>query len=297
MLVLFLLIATFVSIPAVAITEEEVQAQVDSVGREVVTGNVFIWFLCAIGFLKVAQKVDSYMASLGINVGHTGGSMLAEAMIAARGIGAAVKAVGGGSFSRVSHRGGNSASSNSTGNSFISSSLGSSIGHGVQNGAVKYATGQKSGGLPGVLYQHSLNKGGDFSNQVVSRVAQGSLNTDGVIKGGNASKALSNYMGYGSSPEAPKFKDIEIGGGRIGGTEISREHPEGVGFGMYNADQYMQPKGDFETVKTADGSKWYKQYAENTVQKTPRKNEMGEIAYDEKIVRRVPEPPKRKDRI
>ena len=37
---------------AFAITEEEVQAQVDAVGREAVTGNIFVWFLCAIGFLK-----------------------------------------------------------------------------------------------------------------------------------------------------------------------------------------------------------------------------------------------------
>lgn len=39
--------------------------------------------------LKVSQKIDSFMSSLGINVGHTGGSMLAEAMIAMRGIGVA----------------------------------------------------------------------------------------------------------------------------------------------------------------------------------------------------------------
>ena len=68
-----------------AVTEEEVQAQVDAVGKEAVSGNVLIWFMCAIGFLKVSQKIDSFMASLGVNVGHTGGSMLAEAMIAARG--------------------------------------------------------------------------------------------------------------------------------------------------------------------------------------------------------------------
>ena len=70
-----------------AISESDVQAQVDALGKEAVSGNVFIWFLCAIGFLKVGQKIDSFLSSLGVNVGHTGGSMLAEAMIAARGIG------------------------------------------------------------------------------------------------------------------------------------------------------------------------------------------------------------------
>ena len=64
-----------------AISESDVQAQVDAVGKEAVSGNVFIWFLCAIGFLKVGQKIDSFLSSLGVNVGHTGGSMLAAAMI------------------------------------------------------------------------------------------------------------------------------------------------------------------------------------------------------------------------
>ena len=80
---------SFTTIPAFALTESEVQNQVNAVGKEAVTGNVFVWFLCAIAFLKVSQKIDSFMSSLGINVGHTGGSMMAELLIAARGIGAA----------------------------------------------------------------------------------------------------------------------------------------------------------------------------------------------------------------
>ena len=70
-----------------AISESDVQSQVDAVGKEAVSGNVLIWFLCAVAFLKISQKIDSFMASLGVNVGHTGGSMLAEAMIATKGIG------------------------------------------------------------------------------------------------------------------------------------------------------------------------------------------------------------------
>lgn len=67
--------------PAFAVTVDEVQQQVDSVGKEAVSGNIFVWFLCAIAFLKASQKIDSFMSSLGINVGHTGGSMMAEAML------------------------------------------------------------------------------------------------------------------------------------------------------------------------------------------------------------------------
>lgn len=38
--------------PAFAISESEVQAQVDAVGKEAVSGNVLIWFLCAIAFFE-----------------------------------------------------------------------------------------------------------------------------------------------------------------------------------------------------------------------------------------------------
>ena len=79
------------AVPAMAaVTEADVQA----VGKETVAGNVLIWFLCAVAFLKVSQKIDSFMSSIGVNVGHTGGSMLAEAMVAARGISVATGATG-----------------------------------------------------------------------------------------------------------------------------------------------------------------------------------------------------------
>lgn len=81
------------SVTVFAVTESEVEA----VGKETAAGNVFIWFLCAIAFLKISQKIDSFLSSLGINVGHTGGSMMAELMIAARGL-TTVKSVTGGSF-------------------------------------------------------------------------------------------------------------------------------------------------------------------------------------------------------
>ena len=83
------------STSAFALTESEVQAAIDEHGADTVNGNIFVWFLCAIAFLKVSQKIDSFMASLGVNVGHTGGSMLAEAAIAARGIFTAKQFAGG----------------------------------------------------------------------------------------------------------------------------------------------------------------------------------------------------------
>lgn len=76
----------FCSFPVFAaeLTEAEVEQAVANQGKEAVTGNIFIWFLCAIAFLKVSQKIDSFMASLGINVGNTGGNMMAELLIAGK---------------------------------------------------------------------------------------------------------------------------------------------------------------------------------------------------------------------
>ena len=88
------------SVSALALTENEVQNEVSRIGREGVTGNIFVWFLCAVAFLKVSQKIDSFMSSLGINVGHTGGSMLAEVLITAKSIGSTFR---GGGKSAVSY--------------------------------------------------------------------------------------------------------------------------------------------------------------------------------------------------
>ena len=109
-IVLSVLVICALTIPAFALTESDVQSQVSASGKEGVAGNLFVWFLCAVAFLKISQKIDSFMQGLGINVGHTGGSMLAEAMLAARSIAAARGVAGRG-------RGGNAGRAGSTGGS------------------------------------------------------------------------------------------------------------------------------------------------------------------------------------
>lgn len=75
--------------PAFAIEESEVENAIAASSNEAVAGNIFLWFLCAVAFLKISQKIDSFLAGLGVNVGRTGGSMLTELLIAGRAIGAA----------------------------------------------------------------------------------------------------------------------------------------------------------------------------------------------------------------
>jgi len=302
MTVMFCLFST----QAFAITESEVQAQVDNAGREAVTGNLFIWFLCAIAFLKVSQKIDSFMSSLGINVGNTGGSMMAEAIIAARGI-SEVRGYATGNFrgGRSGSSGGSSsgASGSSSGSSggFMSGGLAGVVSRQFTNSAVKTATSTNagSGGIGGKVFMSSMSRGGDFANNVISTVAKGNINTIGTMTGSNAETALMSYMGYAgmTGDNIPSYTNVEIGGGRITGTETTAEHPNGIAFGMYSAEQYTSPKGEHTTVTSVDGSQWYKQYAVDSVEKTPYMAPDGTIAYNESLVKKLPDPPRRKDKV
>lgn len=296
-ILIIVLTVCLIPLPSFALTESDVQQKVESFGREAVTGNIFIWFLCAIAFLKVSQKIDSFMSSLGINVGHTGGSMLAEAMIALRGVGAVKNIAGhGGNTS-----GGASSSGASSSPGFMSGGLAGVVSRKFTNSAVKNATGDKTGGVSGAAFQASMSKGGSFANRVIGSIATGSSASAGTISGEKASDALMSYLGYtalGENAEnVPSFSGVEIGGGRITATERSDEHPEGIAIGMYHTDKYAAPEGDYSTVTAADGTTWYKQYAVDTVERTPYQAPDGSIAYHENIVKRLPKMPARKDKL
>ena len=386
---LVLVLAISFMMPTFAISESDVQAQVDSVGRETVTGNVLIWFLCAVGFLKAAQKIDSFMASLGVNVGHTGGSMIAEALIAARGVGSVAGAMGHSLGTAGGHRSGGSssirgaaasaggffkggligmakrratgeavrsatsstsavhahhaasntsavhsrqASSTAEKTAHVSSTASSartvsqethtSASQAMQHTAAssqtvthtnqtastsvhsqrQTASSFQGVGLGGAIFAKSLMKGGDFANDVISTVARGDLRSTGSITGDLATQSLKSYMGYtalgdGVAKEVPAYSNVEIGGGRITGMETVPGSSEGVVFGMYLADQYTEPRGDFTKVHSADGALWYKQYAQDTVERKPYNAPDGTVAYQESIIKRLPDPPRRKERL
>lgn len=541
--VLAVLILSALCVPALALDESEVEAAVAASSKEAVTGNVLIWFLCAVAFLKVSQKIDSFMASLGVNVGRTGGSMLADAMVTFRAVtmatGGAGRILGGGRRgSGASASGGASGGSSSSAGlaGFFKGGLIDMAGRHITNSAVKTATTQTSavhtaqkqgvaavhtasermsaseahtdstvhsggivhtdavshtdstarsdsaiqqegiiltgndtppaapiqtgGGAPpagnavpvgpapvdsgissgpppqengiiltgtdippvtsapadmvtpadnisapdvgipptpavpqeetvlaggevqsssviqtegqtdsvlrqdgviqtggeqvvhsssekahsetdrqggggdsiseshtvnhtrsvenvhrsthnmfpvrmptlgGAVFSHSLQSGGQFANDVIGMVARGDMRSTGSITGDLAAQSLQSYMGHtalgASAAEKVSFSQVEIGGGRITGREVTPEHPQGIEFAMYHVDQYSRPEGDYQKVFSADGAAWYKQHAVDTVVKTPFKAPDGEIDYQKEIVKRLPTPPKRKDRM
>lgn len=311
------LTATFISCLscqlAFAISESDVQAQVDAVGKETVAGNVLVWFLCAVAFLKVSQKIDSFMSSLGINVGHTGGNLLAEAMIAAKGIGGirgfSSHYLGGGHSSSSTRFNTNSGSGG--GFSGMGGGLSGIVSRHISNSAIKTATAPQgspgstasgsSSGIGGRMYTSSVSKGGTFANEVIGTVATGNFVSTGSMTGEKAAEALNSYMGHtalGNGAEhVPSYQNVEIGGGRITGIEASEKHPEGIAFGMYHTSQYTAPEGAHTTVHSADGASWYKQYAIDSVEKSPYMAPDGSIAYNESIVKKLPPAPRRKDKI
>ena len=542
---LILTLVVVMSTSAFAISESDVESAVSASGKEAVSGNVLVWFLCAIAFLKVSQKIDSFLSSLGLNVGHTGGSMLSEAMIAMRAINTATSAVGSALGGRSRHgsapASGKSGSGSAAAAGFFSGGLVGMASRKIASDAVRTATAEKNivqpqqaeatvsrthassdthsgsqsaseqqrqntsqldqnqqtvssravkseqqersqqalhesqrsvdasklhqdtqtaqeqqfhaalhtedqqashlafqseqgefvgsvvqsdefeasseearteqsqvmqsalqqeqigvtqreqaqhtqqdtqvatfgqvesqsrqhtaqsdkqffsvrNGLSkttiaertvqaqerpgrflhsrtmsaapasapaseapaarpapipsaptqfrsfgGTLFAKSLYQGGAFANDVIGTVAKGDYRTTGSITGETATRSLMSYMGFTAlgehAPNIPRYQDVEIGGGRITGREFTPEHPGGIDFCMYHADQYAKPKGDYSKVYSADDAAWYKQYAADTVERKPYQAEDGKIAYHEKIVQKLPNPPQRKDRM
>ncbi|MFQ7018415.1 MAG: hypothetical protein ACLRRI_01990 [Oscillospiraceae bacterium] len=224
-----LMISAICCTQAFAIEESEVESAIAASSNEAVAGNIFIWFLCAVAFLKISQKIDSFLAGLGINVGRTGGSMLGELLIAGRAIGAAAGGLGGavGNIFNRNHATGTSTTHQAAGQAFTGGGNGL-IGvakRAAGNAAASSATGTGSGlgsVIGGAMFGSSMAAGGQFANSVVGAVATGNISTVGSIKGEKAAQALTNYLGYNGAATggsgANDFIDNPAGG--VAGTVI-----------------------------------------------------------------------------
>ena len=257
LLVAFMVLLTSMPVFASELTEAEVEQAVADQGKEAVTGNVFIWFLCAIAFLKVSQKIDSFMASVGVNVGNTGGNMMAELLIAGRSLAGAMHLKGGGSSGGSGYRKSASPGDAAVGGNFLSGGLAGSVGRQTERSAVNHVTGYtEHSSIGSAMYHSSLNKGGDFANNVISNIAQGNYSQVGSIKGEEAEKAFISYMGMKEDQDKPLpvFTNMEIGGGRMTGTETTADSGSRE-FALYHADQYLAPTpGTYDTVQSVDGA-------------------------------------------
>lgn len=176
---------------AFALTEDEAAAAVDAQGKDAVSGNLFLWLLCAIAFLKVATKLDGILHSLGIGVSRSPGSMLSEALLAFRGfeIGKAFMGLGAAKAAVAL------ANAKNTPSSTFAGGLSGMVSRHVQQSTASSISGQSGGigtSLGGAMYHNSLGKDGGFASKVIGSIATGQ--TSGSITGDSAVEALNGYF-------------------------------------------------------------------------------------------------------
>lgn len=119
-------------------------------------GSIFLWLFCALAFLKTAQKFDSYMAAMGLNVAQTGSSMGMELLMAARVI--------------------------------------SGVGHSAKSAGSVFGMGGGVGFVGRVFGGVAARNGAMLTGESISSVAARPAEAAGTIAGDIADRSLGNYM-------------------------------------------------------------------------------------------------------
>lgn len=242
-------------------------------------GSVFLWLFCALAFLKTAQKFDSYLAAMGLNVAQTGSSMAMEMVMAARvlsGLGGGAKSAGS-----VFRSGGTAASSAATGagaaaGSFSAGFAGKFKGNSyvrdaVVEGGYRMGLGGSVGFVGRAFGGIAARNGAVLTGESISSVASRPEAVSGAIAGDIADRSLQNYM--------PQLTNYSLAGTQITGGHIHtvatrkavEPGPEGspaegaawdqpqspAQVDYYSASQYEAPEGPYSLVTAADGSAWY----------------------------------------
>lgn len=220
-------------------------------------GSIFLWMFCALAYLKCAQRFDSYLGSIGMNVAQTGSSMGMELLMAARvitGIGSGARSAGnvfgrGGSVAT-----GTGAAANGFAAGFASRfSPNSYVRDAVVQGGTRMGFGGGAGFVARAFGGMAARNGATLNGDSISSVASRTPNASGLIAGDIADRSLSNYI-----PQMQGFQlqGTQISGGHISTTAVS---PDGKSSSvdMYSAAQYEKPDSPHSVVTASDGSQWY----------------------------------------
>lgn len=221
-------------------------------------GSIFLWMFCALAYLKCAQRFDSYLASIGLNVAQTGSSMGMELMMAARvisGAGSSVRSAGS-----VFGRGGNAAATGTgaAANGFASGfasrfSPNSYVRDAVVEGGSRMGFNGGAGFVGRAFGGIAARNGATLNGNSISSVAARAPSTSGTIAGDIADRSLGNYM-----PQMQGFQlqGTQITGGHISTTAVSVDG-KSASVDMFNASQFEKPEVPHSVVTAADGSQWY----------------------------------------
>ena len=219
-------------------------------------GSIFLWLFCALAFLKTAQKFDSYLAAMGLNVAQTGSSMGMELMMAAR----VISGVGSGARSAGSVFGGANAASSAGGaassfaSGFASKFKGNSyVRDAVVDGGTRMGAGGTIGFVGRAFGGMAARNGATLTGDSIASVASRSPNVSGSIAGEIADRSLENYMPH---LNGQKLSETQITGGQISTKTIGADGKE-TSVEMFNASQFEKPEAPHSVVTASDGSQWY----------------------------------------
>lgn len=220
-------------------------------------GSVFLWLFCALAFLKTAQKFDSYMAAMGLNVAQTGSSMGMELLMAARvisGMGHSAKSAGSVFGKDGSAATGTGAAASGFAAGFASKFKGNSyVRDAVIDGGTRMGMGGSVGFVGRIFGGMAARNGAALTSESISSVAARPAEATGTIAGEIADRSLGNYM--------PQFMGQTLKGTQISGGHISTMATGADGktssVEMFNTAQFEKPTDPHSIVTAADGSTWY----------------------------------------
>lgn len=218
-------------------------------------GSIFLWLFCALAFLKTAQKFDSYLAAMGLNVAQTGSSMGMELLMAARvisGVGSGARSAG--SVFRGSTATGTGAAASGFASGFASKFKGNSyVRDAVVDGGVRMGAGGTVGFVGRAFGGIAARNGATLTGESISSVASKTPNVSGSIAGEIADRSLGNYIpqlnGY-------QLSDTQITGGQIS-TKVTGPDGKETSVEMFSSSQFEKPDAPHSVVTASDGSQWY----------------------------------------
>ena len=227
----------------------------EAVERYIVVG--VLCYTSPLAFLKTAQKFDSYMAAMGLNVAQTGSSMGMELLMAARvisGVGHSAKSAGsvfGGGGSTAT---GTGAAASGFASGFASRFKGNSyVRDAVVDGGTRMGMGGGVGFVGRVFGGVAARNGAMLTGESISSVAARPAEAAGTIAGDIADRSLGNYM---PQLAGHTLKGTQISGGHISTTATGTDGKVSS-VEMFNTAQFEKPAAPHSVVTASDGSTWY----------------------------------------
>lgn len=223
-------------------------------------GSIFLWMFVALAFLKTAQKFDSYLAAMGLNVAQTGSSMGLELLMAARvisGVASGGAKTAGSVFRGANGTAGASGTAATSGGFFADFASrfkpNSYIRDAVVEGGTRMGAGGSAGFVARAFGGMAARNGATLSSESIASVAARPGNVSGTIAGEIADRSTANYM---PQLQGYSLSCTEITGGRIS-TVATGADGKTSEVEMFNASQFERPSMPHSTVTAKDGSQWY----------------------------------------